>query len=157
MYTLLYTLLYRRLPPHVHPPPSAPLTSLGPCPPPQGLANFRLVVQQIGSRQYKYICCMGGCPNPPSTAPSPKTEVSASDTARCVGAAFDLPLCRSAPPPLSHLAAAPIKQGGFVEMLIDIVADPYDMHDLAPANRDIAAKMQKLLPHEYAAGCAAAY
>lgn len=33
-----------------------------------GLSNFRLVVQQIDLKQYKYICCKGTCPNPPSTA-----------------------------------------------------------------------------------------
>ena len=54
-----------------------------------GLSNFRMVVQQIGDKQYKYICCQGSCPNPPSTAPTPKDPE------------------------------------GFVEILIDIVADPY--------------------------------
>jgi arylsulfatase A-like enzyme len=85
-----------------------------------GLSNFRMVVQQFGQKQYKYICCQGGCPNPPSTAPSPKDPE------------------------------------GFVEMLIDIVADPYDMHDLAPTSRDIVAKMRPLLPLEYANGCSQA-
>ena len=54
-----------------------------------GLSNFRMVVQQINNKQYKYICCQGSCPNPPSTAPVPEDPE------------------------------------GFVEMLIDIVADPY--------------------------------
>ena len=83
-----------------------------------GLSNFRLVVQQIGSKQYKYICCQGACPNPPSTAPKPASN------------------------------------GSFVEMLIDIVADPYDMHDLAPSNRVVVDQMRPLLPPDYAAGCA---
>ena len=41
-------------------------------------------------------------------------------------------------------------------MLIDIVADPYDMHDLAPAQRDIVEQMRPKLPKLYADGCAAA-
>ena len=43
-----------------------------------------------------------------------------------------------------------------VEMLIDIVADPYDMHDLAPVTRDIVDQMRPLLPPTYAEGCAQA-
>ena len=82
-----------------------------------GLANFRLVVQQINGTQWKYICCSGACPNPPSTAPAPATNTS------------------------------------FVEMLIDIVHDPYDMHDQAPARRDVVDMMRPLLPPIYAAGC----
>jgi hypothetical protein len=54
-----------------------------------GLNNFRMVVKQMGEKQYKYICCQGSCPNPPSTAPMPKDPEA------------------------------------YVEMLIDIVADPY--------------------------------
>ena len=69
--------------------------------------------------QWKYICCDGECPNPPSTAPKPK------------------------------------KRGDFMEMLIDIVADPYDMHDMTPHNRPVVQRLQKLLSAEYAAGCAA--
>lgn len=83
-----------------------------------GLSNFRLVVQQIDLKQYKYICCKGTCPNPPSTAPEPGAS-------------------------------------GYVEMLIDIIADPYDMHDLSPTNREIVNQMRPLLPPDYAAGCAA--
>ena len=86
-----------------------------------GLNNFRMVVWQDPDtqQQWKYICCQGKCPNPPSTAPEPKTPNS------------------------------------FVEMLIDIVADPYDMHDMAPHNRPVVQRLQKLLPAEYAAGCTA--
>lgn len=86
-----------------------------------GLSNFRMVVQQMkpDGKQYKYICCQGSCPNPPSTAPKPKDE------------------------------------GSFVEMLIDIVADPYDMHDLAPTHRDIVGQLRPLLPPLYADGCGA--
>ena len=86
-----------------------------------GLSNFRMVVQQIGSKQYKYICCQGPCPNPPSTAPAPKDPE------------------------------------GYVEMLLDIIADPYDMHDLAPVTRDVVALLRPLLPKAYADGCAEAY
>ena len=56
-----------------------------------GLNNFRMVIKQMGEKQYKYICCQGSCPNPPSTAPMPKDPE------------------------------------GYVEMLIDIIADPYVM------------------------------
>ena len=38
-------------------------------------------------------------------------------------------------------------------MLIDIIADPYDMHDLAPATPNVVAQMSTLLPPIYAAGC----
>merc|ERR1712176_1471665 len=34
-----------------------------------GLNNFRVVVKEIDGTSYKYICCKGECPNPPSTAP----------------------------------------------------------------------------------------
>jgi arylsulfatase A-like enzyme len=85
-----------------------------------GLSNFRMVVQQMGEKQYKYICCQGSCPNPPSTAPMPKDPE------------------------------------GFVEMLIDIIADPYDMKDLAPTHRDVVEKMRPMLPEAYAHGCATA-
>lgn len=84
-----------------------------------GLNNFRMVVKQMGQKQYKYICCQGSCPNPPSTAPMPKDPE------------------------------------GFVEMLIDIVADPYDMHDLAPKMRDVVNQLRPLLPAAYAEGCGA--
>ena len=72
---------------------------------------------RTGEKQYKYICCQGSCPNPPSTAPMPKDPE------------------------------------GYVEMLIDIVADPYDMHDLAPTKRDIVNELRPLLPGVYAQGC----
>ena len=42
---------------------------------------------------------------------------------------------------------------GYVEMLIDIIADPYDMHDLAPTNRAIVNELRPLLPAVYAQGC----
>ena len=79
-----------------------------------------MVVQEVGGRQLKYICCMGTCPNPPSTAPAPRKTTS----------------------------------GNWTEMLIDIVADPYDMADLAPSNRAVVDKLRPLLPLAYAAGCA---
>ena len=86
-----------------------------------GLSRFRMVVWEdpATSTQWKYICCQGDLPNPPSTAPKPKVP------------------------------------GGYVEMLIDIVADPYDMHDLAPTRRDVVKKLRALLPPTYAAACTA--
>ena len=108
-----------------------------------GLANFRLVVKQMqdevdgvdgvdgedgedgakgtsSTKQFKYICCKGPCPNAPSTAPTPAGGES-----------------------------------GYVEMLIDIIADPYDMHDLAPTKPDIVKQLRALLPPDYASGCGA--
>ena len=96
-----------------------------------GLANFRLVVKQMqdgedgakgtsSTKQFKYICCKGPCPNAPSTAPTPAKGKS-----------------------------------GYVEMLIDIIADPYDMHDLAPTKPDIVKQLRALLPPDYASGCGA--
>jgi arylsulfatase A-like enzyme len=35
-----------------------------------GLDNFRMVVKVIGGVSYKFICCKGKCPNPPSNAPA---------------------------------------------------------------------------------------
>lgn len=86
-----------------------------------GLSNFRMVVWEDpdSQRQWKYICCKGQCPNPPSTAPKPKTPDS------------------------------------FVDMLIDIVADPYDMKDISSDHKDVVKTLQKLLPPEYAEGCTA--
>lgn len=81
-----------------------------------GLDNFRMVVQNINGSSYKYICCNGKCPNPPSTAPN----VSAS---------------------------------GFMQMLIDVNADPYDMHDLVPTHPEIVDSLRPLLPPTYAEGC----
>jgi|TARA_B110000211_G_C13666922_1_gene372782 hypothetical protein len=52
-------------------------------------------------------------------------------------------------------APKPKVPGGYVEMLIDIVADPYDMHDLAPTRRDVVKKLRALLPPTYAAACTA--
>jgi hypothetical protein len=40
-----------------------------------------------------------------------------------------------------------------MEMLIDIYADPYDMHDLAPTNPAVVAELRPLLPPAYATGC----
>ena len=42
---------------------------------------------------------------------------------------------------------------GYVEMLIDIIADLYNMHDLAPTNRAIVNELRPLLPAVYAQGC----
>ena len=52
-------------------------------------------------------------------------------------------------------APQPKQKGGYVEMLIDIVKDPYDMHDQAPKEREVVKKLQTLLPPAYAAGCTA--
>ena len=41
-------------------------------------------------------------------------------------------------------------------MLIDIIADPWDMDNLATENRDVVNEMRPLLPPEYASGCKAA-
>jgi hypothetical protein len=38
-------------------------------------------------------------------------------------------------------------------MLIDIIADPYDMHDLAPTERAVVEQMRPLLPPAFAVGC----
>jgi len=82
-----------------------------------GLSNFRMVVREMNSTTFKYICCQGECPNPPSTAPN----VSAT---------------------------------GWMQMLIDVVADPYDMHDLAPTHQQVVSELRPLLPPAYATGCA---
>ena len=63
--------------------------------------------------------------------------------------------CKGDCPGAPSTAPKPKKRGDFVEMLIDIIADPYDMHDLAPQNRAVVQRLQKLLPAEYATGCEA--
>merc|ERR1712166_1196031 len=87
-----------------------------------GLNNFRMVVKELNGISYKYICCKGQCPNPPSTAPG----VSAS---------------------------------GWMQMLIDVKADPFDMRDLTLELPEVVEKLRPLLPTEgysgdFAAGCA---
>eukprot|EP00927_Polykrikos_kofoidii_P022699 TRINITY_DN21118_c0_g1_i1.p1 TRINITY_DN21118_c0_g1~~TRINITY_DN21118_c0_g1_i1.p1 ORF type:complete len:715 (+),score=110.58 TRINITY_DN21118_c0_g1_i1:136-2145(+) len=87
-----------------------------------GLNNFRIVVKEIQSVSYKYICCKGACPNPPSTAP----EVALS---------------------------------GWMQMLIDVKSDEFDMKDLSAERPDIVAELRALLPTEsyignFVAGCA---
>merc|ERR1712232_1376720 len=86
-----------------------------------GLNNFRMVVKEIKGVSYKYICCKGQCPDPPSTAPG----VSAS---------------------------------GWMQMLIDVKADEFDMNDLSAEKPDIVAELQAVLPTEgysgnFVAGC----
>lgn len=41
----------------------------------------------------------------------------------------------------------------WVQGLIDIVKDPYDMTDLSAAQPGIVKKLRALLPADYAAGC----
>lgn len=87
-----------------------------------GLKNFRVVIKEIDGVSYKYICCKGQCPNPPSTAP----DVSAS---------------------------------GWMQMLIDVKADEFDMNDLSNEKPEIVSELRALLPTEgysgnFAAGCA---
>merc|ERR1712185_343836 len=86
-----------------------------------GLDNFRMVVQEVQGTSYKYICCKGQCPDPPSTAP-------------------------------------PVAKSGWMQMLIDVKADPFDMHDLSNKKPTIVAALRALLPHEgyvgnFTAGC----
>lgn len=61
--------------------------------------------------------------------------------------------CKGACPGAPKSAPSPPSKNAFVEMLIDIVADPYDMHDLAPTKRDIVDQLRPLLPPAYAVGC----
>ena len=92
-----------------------------------GLGNFRLVVQQHAK--------VGGAVN----------EMTQYKYICCQGP------CPNAP----STAPQPMGPHDFVEMLIDPVADPYDMKDLAPdaAYKSIVAQMRALLPPDYAAGC----
>merc|ERR1712039_4852 len=76
-----------------------------------GLSNFRVVIKEIGGVSYKYICCKGQCPNPPSTAPA-------------------------------------VSKSGWMHMLIDVKADPFDMKDLSASKPDVVASLQALLPTE---------
>jgi len=87
-----------------------------------GLDNFRVVIKEIGGVSYKYVCCHGRCPGPPSTAP-------------------------------------PVSESGWMEMLIDVRADPFDMHDLSTEKPTIVGALRLLLPQEgysgnFTAGCA---
>jgi hypothetical protein len=93
-----------------------------------GLANFRLVVQA-----------------------HPAVGGAAGETTQ-----YKYICCQGACPNAPSTAPQPKEKGDFVEMLIDPVADPYDMHDLAPdaAYASVVAQMRVLLPPVYAAGCA---
>ena len=82
-----------------------------------GLANFRLVVQELNGTQWKYICCLSQCPNPPSTAPNTTNAA------------------------------------GYIELLIDIIADPYDMASKHAERRDVVDVLRPLLPARYSQGC----
>jgi len=87
-----------------------------------GLSNFRLVVKDVGGTSFKYICCKGQCPNPPSTAPK-------------------------------------VSKSGWMEMLIDVRADPFDMHDLSKTMPEVVETLRPLLPTsgysgDFAKGCA---
>ena len=62
--------------------------------------------------------------------------------------------CQGPCPNAPSTAPAPRSKDAFVEMLIDIVNDPFDMRDLAPTKRDVVKRMRALLPPAYAAGCA---
>ena len=42
---------------------------------------------------------------------------------------------------------------GYVEMLIDIVKDPYDMNDVSTENQQIVQLLRTMLPDAYAKGC----
>eukprot|EP01063_Lacrimia_lanifica_P004438 TRINITY_DN1248_c0_g1_i1.p1 TRINITY_DN1248_c0_g1~~TRINITY_DN1248_c0_g1_i1.p1 ORF type:complete len:508 (+),score=206.28 TRINITY_DN1248_c0_g1_i1:67-1590(+) len=50
-------------------------------------------------------------------------------------------------------STAPSAVNGWTEMLIDVHADPFDMHDLAPENPKLGKQMAAMLPKKYAAGC----
>mmetsp|Transcript_59788 Transcript_59788/g.142315 ORF Transcript_59788/g.142315 Transcript_59788/m.142315 type:complete len:567 (-) Transcript_59788:177-1877(-) len=56
--------------------------------------------------------------------------------------------------------APPVAPSGWMEMLIDVKADPFDMHDLSKRHRKVVKSMRKLLPthgynnNNYAKGCA---
>jgi len=87
-----------------------------------GLNNFRMVIKEMDGISYKYICCKGKCPNPPSTAP-------------------------------------PVSKSGWMQMLIDVKADPFDMHDLSHHKPEIVSALRALLPSQgysgnFSAGCA---
>merc|ERR1719230_1522638 len=86
-----------------------------------GLNNFRMVVKEVGGISYKYICCKGQCPNPPSTAP-------------------------------------PVAKSGWMQMLIDVTNDEFDMHDLSAEKPEVVRELRALLPQEgysgnFSAGC----
>ena len=95
-----------------------------------GLANFRLVVAQ----QPK----VGGA-------------AGAGETTQ-----YKYICCKGPCPNAPSTAPQPKGKDDFVEMLVDPLQDPYDMHDLAPdkAYAAVVERMRALLPPAYAAGCA---
>ena len=62
-------------------------------------------------------------------------------------------ICCRGPCPGSPSTAPRPRPGGYVEILIDVVADPYDMRDLAPERRGVVDVLRPLLPEGYAKGC----
>ena len=98
-----------------------------------GLANFRLVVaQQL------------------------KVGSGADGTGTGETTQYKYICCKGPCPNAPSTAPQPVGKNDFVEMLIDPLADPYDMHDLAPdkAYAAVVERMRALLPPAYAAGCA---
>ena len=69
------------------------------------------------------------------------------------GVVYKYICCDGACPGAPSTAPVPRAPGAAVEMLIDVTADPYDMHDLAPTLKDVAAKLRMLLPPAFAARC----
>eukprot|EP00054_Salpingoeca_dolichothecata_P029201 m.228085 g.228085 ORF g.228085 m.228085 type:complete len:58 (-) comp26420_c0_seq26:162-335(-) len=42
---------------------------------------------------------------------------------------------------------------GWMEMLINVSEDPFDMHDIKKENPDIVSELRPYLPPTYAEGC----
>ena len=61
--------------------------------------------------------------------------------------------CKGKCPGSPSTAPTPKKKNGFVEMLIDIVKDPYDMNDVSMENQQIVHLLRTWLPDAYAKGC----
>ena len=61
--------------------------------------------------------------------------------------------CKGKCPGSPSTAPTPKKINGFVEMLIDIVKDPYDMNDVSMENQQIVHLLRTWLPDAYAKGC----
>jgi hypothetical protein len=69
------------------------------------------------------------------------------------GVVYKYICCDGACPGAPSTAPGPSAPGAPVEMLVDVSADPYDMRDLAPTLKDVAAKLRALLPPAFAALC----
>jgi hypothetical protein len=127
-----------------------------------GLANWRMVVQAPADgsgRMWKYICCRGACPGAPANATGASVGARAgfSDSEwRAAGRGAMGREREEAGVGMGEGTGAGAGEGaGLMRLLYDVVSDPFDMHNLLPANPDVGAALETLLPSGFCVAPAA--